>query len=108
MAEASAAALGRLGRAEEDERAAAKAQHMAELADSFEVMQMEHAAGESSRAAGSSSEAGPSTGARAEVEVPNDYICPITSEIMNDPVVTVWAATFLQPSPLTPPASLHL
>ena len=38
--------------------------------------------------AGSSSGAGRS-GARAEVEVPEEYLCPITSEIMTDPVVTV-------------------
>ena len=87
VAEALGAAVERLRLAEEDERAAAKAQHMAELEDKFEEMQMEQAAGENG-AAGSSSGAGPS-GARAEVEVPEEYLCPITSEIMTDPVVTV-------------------
>ena len=58
---------------------------MAELDEKFEVMQMEQAAGQSS-----SSGAGASSVARAvEVEVPDEYVCPITSELMSDPVVTV-------------------
>ena len=57
VAEALWAAVERLRLAEEDERAAAKAQHMAEMEDKFEEMQMEQAAGEGG-GAGSSSGAG--------------------------------------------------
>ena len=54
VVEALEAALRRLELVEEDERAAAKARHMAELDCKFEVMQMEQAAAESSGGAGSS------------------------------------------------------
>ena len=42
---------------------------------------------------GSSGAAGPSEASEA-VEVPDDYICPITSEIMTDPVSTVDGFTY--------------
>ena len=42
---------------------------------------------------GSSGAAGPSETSEA-VEVPDDYICPITSEIMTDPVSTVDGFTY--------------
>ena len=42
---------------------------------------------------GSSRAAGPSEASEAE-EVPDDYICPITAEIMTDPVTTVDGFTY--------------
>ena len=86
VAEALEAAVERLRLAEEEERAAAKAQHIAGYEEEVLAMQVERAMADGG--AGSSSGAGPS-GARAEVEVPEEYLCPITSEIMTDPVVTV-------------------
>ena len=59
---------------------------MAEMEDKFEEMQMEQAAGEGGGAGSSSGGGG---GPSGEVEVPDEYLCPITSEIMTDPVVTV-------------------
>ena len=85
MAEAWEAAVERLRLAEEEERATAKAQHIAELEDKFEEIQIEQAAGQSSGAGSSSGAGGPS----GDLEVPDEYLCPITSEIMTDPVVTV-------------------
>ena len=43
--------------------------------------------------AGGSGAAGPSE-ASAAAEVPDDYICPITSEIMTDPVSTLDGFTY--------------
>ena len=42
---------------------------------------------------GSSGAAGPSEASEAE-EVPDDYICPITAEIMTDPVSTMDGFTY--------------
>ena len=42
---------------------------------------------------GSSGVAGPSEASEA-AEVPDDYVCPITSEIMTDPVSTVDGFTY--------------
>ena len=42
---------------------------------------------------GSSGAAGPSEASEA-VEVPDDYICPITAEIMTDPVTTADGFTY--------------
>ena len=67
------------------------------MEDKFEEMQMEQAAAQGGGAGSSSGGAGPSS-ARAEVEVPDEYLCPITSELMTDPVVTVRCCRSLGPS----------
>jgi len=69
----------------------------------LEEIQMEQAAGQSS-GAGSSSSAGPSV----EVEVPDEYLCPITSEIMTDPVITVRCCRSPSPAPAADPRSSHV
>ena len=38
--------------------------------------------------------AGPSSATEMEAEVPDEFVCPITSEIMADPVVTADGFTF--------------
>ena len=43
---------------------------------------------------GSSSEAAGPSGASEAMEVPDDYICPITAEIMTDPVSTLDGFTY--------------
>ena len=50
-------------------------------------MKPSYAAGSGAAAGGGSGAAGPSE-ASAAAEVPEDYICPITAEIMTDPVST--------------------
>ena len=87
--------MERLRLAEEDERAAAKAQHIAEMEDKFKEMQMEQAAAEGG---GSFSSHGGAGGPSGEVEVPDEYLCPITSELMTDPMVTVRCCRSLGPS----------
>ena len=87
-----------------EERAAAKARHIEEHHAMFEAMQLHEASGSataadgessSSRgAASSSSSSSPSTAAAAVPErpaavVPEIFLCPITTELMRDPVSTV-------------------
>ena len=43
---------------------------------------------------GSSGVAGPASEASEATEVPDDYICPITAEIMTDPVTTADGFTY--------------
>jgi hypothetical protein len=84
LADALALARERLEVVEAQERAAAKVQQLAELDEHFEVGQMEDTG------AGSSG-AGAEVPAAAMIndDVPDDYICPITAELMQDPVSTV-------------------
>ena len=65
---------------------------------------MEQAAGEGG-GAGSSSGGG-SGGPSGEVEVPDEYLCPITSEIMTDPVVTVRFTALAPHTRCSPPRLL--
>ena len=64
---------------------------------------MEQAAAQSGGAGSSSGAGGPSVEG-----VPDEYLCPITSEIMTDPVVTVRCTTLPLITRATHPFSSHL
>ena len=90
-----------------EERAAAKARHIEEHHAMFEAMQLHEASGSttadgesSSRGAASSSScSSPSAAAstipeRPAAVVPEIFLCPITTELMRDPVSTVDGLTY--------------
>ena len=89
-----------------EERAAAKARHIEEHHAMFEAMQLYEASGgtaaggeSSSRGATSSSCSSPSAAApvvpeRQAAVVPEIFLCPITTELMRDPVSTVDGLTY--------------
>ena len=74
-------------------KVAAAAAVEAATAAEAEADALERAVAAGAGEGGSSGAAGPSEASEA-VEVPHDYICPITSEIMNDPVTTVDGFTY--------------
>merc|ERR1712194_359946 len=71
----------------ETQRAAAKQRHMEELDEEFERVQLEQASSQ-----GASSSTAPA--AAIDVEIPDEFICPITSVLMEDPVFTVDGLTY--------------
>jgi len=91
VAEALEATVERLQLADEEEKAVAEARRIPGPDDMIEATQVEQASAEGSRTDGG---AGPSGARGLEAEVPDEYFCPITSEIMVDPVSTVDGFTY--------------
>ena len=87
VAEALVEAKAWLQELEETQRAAAKQRHMEELDEEFERVQLEQASSQ-----GASSSTAPA--AAIDVEIPDEFICPITSVLMEDPVFTVDGLTY--------------
>ena len=83
---------------ETEERAAAKTRHIEEHDRMFEAMQVHEASGGSRGAASSSSPADtefePERRAAAALVVPEIFLCPITTELMRDPVSTLDGLTY--------------
>ena len=83
-----------------EERAAAKTRHIEEHGRMFEAMQVHEASGGSGGAAASSSsprsaaEFEPERQAAGALVVPEIFLCPITTELMRDPVSTVDGLTY--------------
>ena len=81
-------ARARQARLLEEARASSKARHIAEHQLRFEGLSIDHALAATSAATSNPEAATPAVAADVEAHLPPEYYCPITTEPMQDPVVT--------------------